>query len=69
MQVLCLPSGERVVGGVNSGLRLVLETGNLHTATPASLHACVSVCVSACTPACVCFLCELVLYVLQYTLC
>ena len=44
MQVLCLPSGERVVGGVNSGLRLVLETGNLHTATPASLHACVSVC-------------------------
>ena len=41
-QVLCLPSGERVVGGASCGLRLVLETGNLHAATPASLGTCVS---------------------------
>ena len=41
-QVLCLPSGERVVGRASCGLRLVLETGNLHAATPASLGTCVS---------------------------
>ena len=40
-QTLCLPSGERVVGVSNCGLRLVLESGNLHTTTPAILHSCV----------------------------
>ena len=42
MQMLTLPSGERVVGEAECGLRLVLETGNMNTATPASLHTCVS---------------------------